>query len=735
MYQYDTTTFELTESRLQLKSNLRFSIQRSRHGDWYLIEDESRGTFFRIGPAEYTFISLLDGETTMATAMARTCSTMGASALNEQEAVQLCKWLIESGLASTDASVSANRIGEQQEDLAKQQRIQKLNPISIRVPLFNPSTLVNHLTRLFGGLFCWPMMIIWLMVCSYATVRFAMDWQRFFQNSVQVFTRDGFLWMGATWLLLKLVHELAHAVACRKLGGTTGDCGILFLLMIPLPFVDVTSSWRFSNKYHRMLVSAAGMLAEIFIAAIATIVWCNSGPGVVSFYASSIMVAASLHTLLFNANPLLKFDGYHILADWLEIPNLASHGHRFVMGCFRKWFFALSSEEVKYAGLHGYLIRGYGFAALVWRILLCFVLGLAAANLLQGVGLAMAIFAAVLWVALPIKKFVNYLIKGGDYEQPDRIHFSKVVSAIGVLSLAAMLGLPAPSVITAPLVVEYEDLSIVRNESAGFVRQVSVKRDQWVEQGDVLLVLENHDLSVKRISTALELQAATLRANEKKAAGDISALQIELESVESFQKQLVELTDAESKLQVRAPQAGKVIAVDLLRLKNSYVNAGTELLSIADDNKKQAVVMIAQDDASHLANLQGASADVRIWGLGGIRSGTIADIHPGGQVSLPHFSFAGMFGGPLDVANRSQMMRTDEREQQTGSQAKPDDDLMLIEARVKAEITFDTETSQRLHAGQTGLAHLRGRSGNLGGYLVNVVRRWFNDRVTLGHGI
>ena len=729
MYSWDTTTFELTETRLRLKSGLRFAVQKSRHGSWYMIEDESRGSFFRLGPAEYTFLSYLDGQTTLATAMARTCSLMGASALDENEAIQLCKWLVETGLANTDASVSAARIEDEQQRVAKQKTIQKLNPISIRFPLWNPDKQVTLLTTLVGWMVSWPFALVWLFVCCYALISVAMDWERLLYGSAEIFTRDGAIWMVGTWLVLKVVHEASHAIVCKKFGGKTGDFGILMLLMIPLPYVDVTSSWRFTNKYQRILVAAAGMLAEMFIAAIAAIIWCHSGPGVVSFYASTVIFAASLHTLLFNANPLLKFDGYHILADWLELPNLGSHGQRYVMGIGKKLFFGLPAEKVKYAGIHGLIIKSYGFAALLWRISLCLILGIAAANLFQGIGLIIALAAAVLWLILPVFKFVKYLVTGTDIERPERIRFARNAGLLTGFLTLAMLVTPAPSVITAPMVVEYDDLCIVRNESAGFIESISVQRDQMVKQGDLLLVVRNPDLKTQRLSIEIELQEARVRANTQQSAGQIGALQIEMESIAALEKQLMEIRELDASLYVRAPQDGRVIASELDGLIGSFVTAGTELLSIGNDDKKSGVALIPQDNAKHLGDIRGKQVDVRLWGKSGIEQAEVLDVNPRGQDDLPHFSFAGMYGGPLEVANRRQLEKSGDPNEDES------ENLMLINARVKARLRFDAAASERLHSGQTGLIHLRSRSGNLGRYLFNGLRRWFSRNMNMNHGI
>ena len=398
MQRSDFTTFDLGQACLRLKDGLRFSIQQGKHGCWYLVEDDARGKFFRIGATEFTFLSLLDGQTPLSSVMATTCSLLGAKALGEQEAVLLCKWLVDSGLANTRSSTASVALREKQETRDEQMKIQKLNPVSIRIPLVDLDRFAETACRYLHWLVSWPIAAIWLATCVYGLLSLTISWDRI--GNVDVFSRNNFIWMIATWLILKLIHEFAHVLVCKKFGGKVCKGGILLLLLIPMPFVDVTSAWRFPNKYQRILTSAAGMLAEIFVAAIAAMVWANTTPGTVNFHAANIMVAASLHTLLFNANPLMRFDGYHILADWLELPNLGNHGHRYVSGVFNQWFFGKERKPLQYAGVHEQIIKLYGFAALIWKILLCIVLSFAAANLFNGIGLLVALLAGTLWLGI-----------------------------------------------------------------------------------------------------------------------------------------------------------------------------------------------------------------------------------------------------------------------------------------------------------------------------------------------
>ncbi len=732
MKKSDFATFDLGQACLRLKDGLSFSVQQGKHNSWYLVEDESRGQFFRIGAAEYTFLSLLDGKTTMSSAMAETCSLLGAKALGEQDAINLCKWLVDTGLAHTRASTSADQLREKHNNQQTQKNIQQLNPISIRIPLVELDKGTETLNRYLGWLVSWPMAAVWVAVVLYGTLSLMVSWDK--AGFVEVLSRDNWISMAATWIVLKGIHEAAHVLACKRFGGKIGKGGILFLLLIPMPFVDVTSSWRFQNKFKRILTAAAGMLAEIFLAAVAAIVWANTVPGTLNSIAANVMITASLHTLLFNANPLMRFDGYHMLADWLELPNLGNHGQNYVKGVFRNWFFGNAIRPLEYAGFHEQVIKAYGFAALAWKVLLCAVLTIAASNLLEGIGVLVALASMVLWLALPVIKLAKFVAYGSDFEIPNRKRFAMVSGSI--LAAIVVLGLliPAPSVVNAPVVIDYQELQTLRAETPGFVKAVHVIDQQLVQKGDLLVELENLDLRMQLAQTQAELQKARLRAKTMQSEGKIGDYQAEMAVYLSLKKQLDELKKRESNLQLRAPIDGRVIASGLDESQGKYISAGTALVSVGDESRKEAIALISQYDIDEASGSLGQQADVRIWGRSTTHQATFEKLPSKSEDSLPHFAFAGVYGGPLDVLQRQQV------ESVSTKNDNADDphnlrDLMLQQPRFVARMPLAASSSQNLNAGEVGVLHLRARSQHIGGYVFAGLGRWLKRQITESHGL
>ena len=720
MTKSDATSFDLGQARLRLKDGLTFSVQKGKKSTWYLLEDDARSQFFRLGPAEYTFVSMLDGETTMATAMATTCSLLGGGALSEHDAINLCKWLVDTGLAHTKASTSSDRINERQERQAASARVQKLNPISIRFPLIELDGIAESVSRYTNWLVSWPLAWLWVFTCLFGLVCVLSSWDRLGQ--INFFSSASVIWMVVTWCLLKVIHEAAHVLSCKRFGGKVGKAGILLLLLIPMPYVDVTSSWKFPNKYQRIMTAAAGMLAEMFLAAIAAILWSIAPPGALRFHAANVMIAASLHTLLFNANPLMRFDGYHMLADWLEIPNLGNHGNAYMMGLGRRWFFGKESKPPEYAGLQGQVIKAYGVAAFLWKILICLTLGISAANMFYGIGLMIALFGVVLWVALPVQKLVKYLVFGSDFETPNRVRF--LVVSLSIVAVVFLIGrfVPAPSIMSEPVVIDYKPLTVVRAETAGFVERIEVGESDEVDTGDLLMVLRNDDLVAQHAKTVSEMKKSRLRLASLQNQGEIGAWQAEQATLSALEEQLSEIQASLSQLEVRAPAAGSVLSRRLLSELGKYVKPGTELLAIGSPERKEAIALISQRNTRHLSAVKDQRVRLSVWGRRGGAEGRIASTDPRAIDNIPHFAFAGMYGGALDVVSRNQV------------EGESDDELMLTSPRVQVHIELDEHASRSLMAGQTGLVYVRGRSETLGQFVLNNSQRWFQERILKTHG-
>ena len=271
---------------------------------------------------------MFDGQTSVGEAVVRLSKLDLEHQLTEAEATAVCKWLVDAELAHTSASSDGRRLAINAVDRTIKRRLGLWNPLCMKVPLAYPDRWVAKVTPWLGSFFTAGFTLLGAILVIVASYQVTAAWENFSAASRGIFTPARWLWLVACWLLLKVVHESAHAIVCRKYGGPVHEAGAIFVLFAPLAYVDLTSSWRFRSKWKRIHTAAAGMYVELWIAAIAAIAWVATDPGQVNDLCFNLVLMASLTTIVFNANPLMRFDGYYMLSDLLEIPNLYSEGQQ-----------------------------------------------------------------------------------------------------------------------------------------------------------------------------------------------------------------------------------------------------------------------------------------------------------------------------------------------------------------------------------------------------------------------
>ena len=221
----DFRTYELRQLRPRLRDEVSCTWQSYGGAECYVLEDESRGSFFRIGLPEYTFLSLLDGRTTVGEAITHAVSVLGQDAFDEQQAAVICHWLAESKLLASDGPARDN--GEvTQTDAARVAR--RLNPLSLRLPLGCPQPVLSALDGLLGGMFSLGGLLLWLTVIVVAMWQLAPHTEQLWRESAVILSPHNWLWIALWGVGLKMIHEASHGLACQRFGGRVREAGIVF---------------------------------------------------------------------------------------------------------------------------------------------------------------------------------------------------------------------------------------------------------------------------------------------------------------------------------------------------------------------------------------------------------------------------------------------------------------------------------------------------------------------------
>ncbi|MFK7769635.1 MAG: efflux RND transporter periplasmic adaptor subunit [Mariniblastus sp.] len=710
------STVELANCKIELRTDLSFHLQEYQGAPCYLIEDEINSRFFRVGMAEYHFISLMNGSTKIAQAIAQTAAQLGDQALNEQDAITIAKWLIDSGLATTDASRSSGRLMESFDESDRKKKMAKMNPVSPKFPLFNPDQLLTRLNAAVGWLFSFPLFVVWCAIVATAVYLVGTNWDSLTNSQSMIFTNDNWIWLGLTWIILKLLHETAHGIACKRYEGDVNQCGVVLIVMIPLPFVDVTSSWRFTSKWHRIYVAAAGMYVELFLAAIATIVWANTD-GVIQQHAFNVMLAGSITTIFFNANPLMRFDGYYILSDWLELPNLGTHGQQWMSWYGKKTYLGMDVKQPSWPEKRTWMIATYAILALCWKVLICVGLALAAESLFFGAGVVLAAIAVMFWVVWPIGKLLKMVFIGEETQQrPSRLRFCVLTTALAVAGWAFLTYVPWYARIKAPAIVDYQESFEIRTPVGGFLSEIFVEPGQVVQAGHLLARLDNRNVDTDVEKLLIEIEANEVRTRQLRNDANMAGVDIELKNREALVEQLEERYQQQRNLNICAKSGGMVDADELRSLVGQYLAPGHMLCTIQTGGRKEVHAMISQHDFASFEKRIQQDVDVHVWGTGpGYFPAKMSHLNPRGRVDLPHPAFSATAGGALPVKYRAP----------DAQQSDNEGPLELVDPHFLARLQLSDADSDRLRSGQPATVSFRTVRGSVGDVLSEKISIWF----------
>ena len=711
---------------IQLRPELLFDIRNQGGRDIYVIEDAVRGKFYQIGANEFELVSRLDGKSTVGEVLNR-INEKRKSPLKQEAVDQICHWLSQNNLARVTGFDSCKRLGQQVKSMQKQKMLSFVNPISIKFKLFNPTRLLDASQKYLQWIFSFSFAVIWLVTGTVGLYFLFGNWERLSQSSVGIFAEGRWVWMLVVWLGLKAIHEWAHGIACRRYGGEVPEAGMLLLLFTPMPYVNVTSSWRFGNRWQRFIVAGAGMYVELFVSFIAMILWANVANPLVQDVCFNIFFLSSVTTILFNANPLMRFDGYYMLTDLLNIPNLYTKGLGWFTDRTKNLFFGTPKSKDICPANELPIVRMYGASAFCWKVLVCCTLLIAASVLFYGVGILMAVVGGVLWLAMPILRFFKSVfgVSNRNYSV-GRIAVSSTCLVLLVTSVFTWLGSPAKK--SAPAIVQFAEEGILRAGGDGFIDEVLVTNWQRVKQGELLLSIRNNELSTEVENLKQLVQEAEIQARIYTNSQKLASAQTSLRKRDSLLIQLAEKQAQLQNLQLTAPFDGIVFRRNLSSIEGQYHSHGTELLRIARSTSQKVIVSIEQNDLDSIQGREGSVMKVVMPGVPTFQA-AITNIESRATDQPSHKAFCASYGGPLPVKQLS-----DDREESPSESAER---FQLLSPRFEVELTIESNAGAGLSCGQVGRAFFETKRQSLGQYLYLESYDWFRrqfEQATIGAG-
>ena len=634
----------------ELKPRLLPHARIYRHvyrGDpWYVVQDTTAGRYHRVSPGAFAMLTRMDGSRTMQFLWDDALKQGGDQIPTQDEVVELLMQLYTNDLLHCDVTPDAAELFERYRKRRRQKWKQwLLNPMSLKIPLIDPDAFLTRWADRLAWLFSARGALMWLVVVVPALLLAAQHWDEL-ANSIsdQLLATSNLVALALLYPVIKALHELGHGFAAKVWGGTVHEMGLMFLVFAPVPYVDASSASAFPSKHRRAVVGAAGMLVETFIAALAMYAWVLVEPGVVRSLLFNVMLIAGISTVIVNGNPLLRFDGYFILVDMIEMPNMAQRGQRYLRYLSDRYLFSAKSiEPPEETPSEKRWLFSYTISAWIYRILITISIILFVAGEFFIFGVLLALWGLVTLIGMPVWKSLKHLHSSSTLQR-NRQHAIKVAVTLVVSVVLFVTLVPMPLRTQAEGVVWLPDQALVRAGADGFFERWLVIPGNHVKKGMPVAMLRDPQLQA-------ELSLAEARVNEAEARyradgfndpvqGDI--LRQQLEHEEHALKRVQERYD---RLILRSETDGVLSAPLDQDLDGQFFKKGELIAYILDRQKLIARTVVTQGDID-LVRTRLQEAEIRFAdAIPQIHASRVIREAPGGVNELPTAALSPGGGG------------------------------------------------------------------------------------------
>lgn len=646
---FSPSWYRVSELTVRLRKHAVIHRHIYRDKVWYVLQDHVTGQFQRFTPEAYQIIGLMDGRLTLQEIWDIACIRLGDGMPTQDEIIQLVAQLNKANVIQSDILPDIEELQTRRRDDKNKKLIQQLkSPLSIRIPLLDPEPFLTATMKYLRPIYSWLGLALWATVIIIALTLAIINWEGLTENvSDRILALENLLLIALVYPFVKIFHELGHAYAVKRWGGEVHEVGVMLLVMFPVPYVDASAASSFRNKYQRMLVGAAGIFAEVFLAAIAMIVWSLAEPGIVRVVAFNTMLIGGFSTVLFNGNPLLRFDAYYVLADFIEIPNLGARGNAQVAYLTKHYLFGVQNLTPT-ANSRGEAVwlAGYSIAAYIYRLIVMVAIALFVASQYFIIGSLLAIWSIWSTLFMPMIKTVSKPMTDPQL----RTRRTRIFWVSGVLLsciLACLFILPAPYKTKAEGVLWVPQQAYVRSEISGFVRTIDAQSGRFVESGTLLMTLDAPDLEAR--ANVLEAQVNEARIRLASSLRDRSASDILREELQFIEREYARAKERLKGVELYSGLAGELIIPGSSSLLGKYLNRG-EMVGYVIDYKNLPVTVLVPEDNIDLVRTQTRSIELRFVATPNISyAGEIIRLMPGSTQDMPSSILSVDGGGEIAI--------------------------------------------------------------------------------------
>lgn len=594
-----------------LRPRLRAGVgvrRRSHQGKaWYILSQPDSNAHFRLSDELYAFVALMDGKRSM-DEIWRLNQEQATDPLTQGEVLSLLGRLQESGLLFTDTPVETGLILQRrQERLLKKIASTVMSFLFLRIPLWTPDRFFTRFQNVGGLIFRPGGFCLWLVLLGLALHALVVNWSAFMGEARLTLAPGNIIWIYVVVVLAKIVHEFGHGFACKYfsaqdgLHGEVNTLGVMFLFFVPVPYVDVSSSVQIRSRFSRAAIALAGVYAELFLAFGAMLVWAQSAPGTgLHILARNCVIITSISTILFNINPLLRFDGYFVFSDLADFPNLYQRAQTYTLYCIKRYLLGVTTASTVVTALREKrMYPVYAVAAFIYRLLITAGIFFILEGTFFLLGYVLACALAFVWFGVPLIKGAAWLVQSPELAGM-RARVQLRFLGVASLLLFLLLGVPVESAVLADSVVESRSQRLIYAEVEGLLMDFARTDMAVVQEESMIAMIANPEMEARLKAMRLTIAIAEAKMHLAQSEGNVDAagqLMLELAGLRS---QGVTLAAAAARQRMTAPVNGIWLAPDLSRRRGKWVRKGDLLGVVYTPHDVRIRAVVDQFDAARI---------------------------------------------------------------------------------------------------------------------------------------
>jgi putative peptide zinc metalloprotease protein len=514
-----------------------------------------------------------------------------------------------------------------------------------QVPLWQPDSFLTRTTRFAKPFFTRTAFSVWVTLVILATWVVAHNWTEFMAPVGDIFRSENLPLLWISLIALKIAHEFGHAYATKLLGGHVPEMGLIMMIFTPCAYVDATAAWGFTRKRDRLIVNFGGMYVELFCAALAVIAWSVMPPGLWRSVLHNVVMLASVITIGFNINPLMRYDGYYALSDYLEIPNLRARSRAEGMRLLKRIVLGVRTSGEKALGLRTFLI-GFGISSAIYKVVL--VLGISATIAMKFPAVGIALGAAYLLIEVwtQLKLAIPYLWRSKETDAVRKWAMSLALMIVAGIPFM-IAAVPVPTTVTTRGVLSSETDLVLRAEAPGFLSVHNIHPGRSVGASEVLVTLLDKEVSTNLSEVEARLSVAKIRLEQSR--GGPPALVLKgVERVNQLEQERQQSADRLERLNVRSPVAGLIVTGLDQEDVGRFVGKGEEIGTLVA-GATIVRALLSEEELVAVRTSPGSPVEFRSHAdAGRIWKGQVRRVIPGGSRD-----FDQAFAAHLDPADYS----------------------------------------------------------------------------------